>query len=102
AVVTFSAVSVAIWVVARPTRGPAPAQVRFELTPSPAGALWTGDAQSPDIAISPDGLHVAYAGSASATSETLLMVRRLDDLDAMPLPGTMGAHAPFFSPDGQW
>src|SRR6185295_14057061 len=29
-------------------------------------------------------------------------VRRLDQLQATPLPGTEGARNPFFSPDGQW
>ena len=29
-------------------------------------------------------------------------MRRLDQLQATPLPGTEGARNPFFSPDGQW
>ena len=31
-----------------------------------------------------------------------LYMRRLDQLEAVPLPGTDGANSPFFSPDGQW
>src|SRR5437667_12907175 len=31
-----------------------------------------------------------------------LFTRRLDQLKTTPLPGTEGADAPFFSPDGQW
>ena len=31
-----------------------------------------------------------------------LFTRRLDQLKTTPLPGTEGAYAPFFSPDGQW
>ena len=30
------------------------------------------------------------------------MYSRLDQLDATVLPGTEGAHCPFFSPDGEW
>ena len=33
---------------------------------------------------------------------TTLAVRNLDAYDAVALPGTEGATAPFFSPDGQW
>jgi len=52
------------------------------------------------IAISPDGLRVAFA--ATADGMTRLYVRALDTLDAVPLPGTEDAGTPFFSPDGRW
>jgi serine/threonine-protein kinase len=35
-------------------------------------------------------------------SHNRLFTRRLDQQQAAELPGTEGAHAPFFSPDGQW
>ena len=50
------------------------------------------------VAISPDGLRLAYASG----SPTRLFTRRLDQPNATELPGTQGAVAPFFSPDGQW
>ena len=31
-----------------------------------------------------------------------LYLRRLDELESEPIPGTEGARFPFFSPDGQW
>jgi eukaryotic-like serine/threonine-protein kinase len=34
--------------------------------------------------------------------QTQLFVRPLEGLEAMPLPGTTNAVAPFFSPDGRW
>jgi len=54
----------------------------------------------PALAVSPDGSTVAYV--AQGPSSVQLYVRRLDQLDVMALPGTDGAYAPFFSPDGEW
>ncbi len=52
------------------------------------------------VAISPDGRLLAY--TADSAGSRLLYLRPLDQLEATPLPGTEGAHAPFFSPDGKW
>jgi Tol biopolymer transport system component len=52
-----------------------------------------------NVVISPDGKRIAYV------SQNRLFTRRLDQLDeasALELPGTVGAYAPFFSPDGRW
>jgi serine/threonine-protein kinase len=50
------------------------------------------------VVLSPDGTRILYpSGSLSR-----LYTRRLDQSKAMELPGTNGAFAPFFSPDGQW
>jgi len=54
----------------------------------------------PDLAISPDGQSLVYV--AAGASEKQLYIRRLDELEAVPIPGTEGARGPFFSPDGQW
>ncbi len=48
------------------------------------------------VAISPDGSKLVYAANER------LYVRSLDAINAVELPGTEGAMAPFFSPDGQW
>ncbi len=50
------------------------------------------------IAISPDGTRLVYASGTPVK----LFTRRLDQPKATELPGTQGAIAPFFSPDGQW
>ena len=34
--------------------------------------------------------------------ERRLYLRSLEQLDALPLPGTEGGSHPFFSPDGRW
>jgi serine/threonine protein kinase len=50
------------------------------------------------IALSPDGRALVYSGPSGSGS--LLWLRRLDQLNATPIPGTEGAQSPFFSADG--
>jgi serine/threonine protein kinase/Tol biopolymer transport system component len=52
------------------------------------------------IALSSDGRYLAYTGLAG--NSTQIFVRRLDQLDVQPIPGTDGAVYLCFSPDGQW
>ena len=51
------------------------------------------------LALSPDGSRLAYVAPADST--TRLYVRRLEQDSVAGLPGTEGAYAPFFSPDGE-
>ncbi|HET7110318.1 MAG TPA: protein kinase [Gemmatimonadales bacterium] len=50
------------------------------------------------LALDPAGRRVAFVGPEG--TGTMLWVRELDQESARPLPGTTGAFAPFFSPDG--
>ncbi|NNG16681.1 MAG: protein kinase [Gemmatimonadales bacterium] len=50
------------------------------------------------MALSPAGAHLVYVGPAGGA--TRLYLRSLDDFGSRPLAGTEGAHAPFFSPNG--
>ena len=52
------------------------------------------------LAWSPDGRTIVFGGSRAGAEQ--LYARRLDQLQATPLPGTEGAVRPFFSPDGAW
>ncbi|MGH9314438.1 MAG: winged helix-turn-helix domain-containing protein [Vicinamibacterales bacterium] len=52
----------------------------------------------PVIAISPDGQRIVY--TAGSTGAYQLFLRRMDQFEATPIPGTRGGHGPFFSPDG--
>jgi serine/threonine-protein kinase len=51
------------------------------------------------VALSPDGSMLAYAAEHNGNSQ--LFLRALDRFDAKPIPGTVGAYTPFFSPDGR-
>ena len=50
--------------------------------------------------MTPDGTRVIYTGGAVGAER--LFVRRMDQVEATPLPGTEGGHGPFVSPDGDW
>ena len=52
------------------------------------------------IAIAQDAKAIAY--TARRDGKVQLFVRRLDENAATVVPGSEGAHNPFFSPDGQW
>jgi len=51
------------------------------------------------IALSPDGARLVYVAVRRGVPQ--LFVRQLDQFEAKALPGTEGAYAPFFSPDGR-
>jgi len=52
-------------------------------------------------AISPDGGTIVYT-VASGASSGMLVAQRMDQLQARPIPGTIGGYQPYFSPDGAW
>ena len=55
--------------------------------------------ESPLIAVSPSGNEIAYV--AKTAESTQLYRRALDGWEARPVPNTVGAIHPFYSPDGQ-
>jgi len=63
----------------------------------PLGVLIDDGAYAP-IAVSADGRTIAFVGASGSTKQ--LYVKRLDETQARLLPGTEGATAPTFSPDG--
>ena len=65
----------------------------------PGVSLLTSGAQR-DIALSPDGRAIAFAGLIE--NRSAIFLRSLDHFDAVKIAGTEGAEGPFFSPDGQW
>lgn len=56
----------------------------------------------PNVALSSDGGTLAFVALTRESHSTQLYVRRLDQLNAVPLSGTDDARNPFFSPDGRW
>ncbi|MHC4632499.1 MAG: TolB family protein, partial [Planctomycetota bacterium] len=52
-----------------------------------------------NVALSPDGTLLVYV--VSQEGQRRLFVRKMDELDPRPIPGTEDARYPFFSPDGE-
>jgi serine/threonine protein kinase len=92
--------SVAAWALLRPEQLP-PSVARFE-SPFREGQAPLGPSE-----ILRDGSGLVYVGAGSGSSPSQLWLRRWDDLDARPIPGTEGARVSFsggllgVSPDGQ-
>jgi eukaryotic-like serine/threonine-protein kinase len=105
AIVTVLAVALVggltAWSPWRSIRSPRPLRLSVDLgADAPLGLL--GAQFGNAIAISPDGSTIAFIGQKNSAAPPQLYVRRLDETHATLLPGTDGANAPFFSPDGIW
>lgn len=81
----------------RAPSAPAPA---VHLPMAPPSGLKPSLGFGPSVAVSPDGRTVVSVLESGTT--TLLYMKRLDELEMRPMPGTGGARSPFFSPSGQW
>lgn len=57
---------------------------------------------SPILALSPDGNHVAFVADILGGDGRQLMLIPSSGKDPVLLDGTQGAETPFFSPDSQW
>ena len=97
-VASAAVVGVAVWALMRGAPAPRSQPMRFAIVPPAAQPLVISGLDR-DSAISPDGRHLVYF---AGTGQTQLMVRAIDQLDAVPLRGITGARAPFMSPDGRW
>ena len=87
--------AIAVWQYTH-FRAPLAPIVRMRIEPV-AGTSF--DRRAPALALSPDGLTLAWSACDSACR---LYVRSLDQLDPHQVQGTDGASAPFFSPDSRW
>ena len=85
---------VALWNLTRPALSPS-TMVTISLPPTAPLATLPGI----EIAISPNGRRVVFL--AEIEGRTQLYRRFMDELEAVPIPGTEGAISPFFSPDGE-
>ena len=95
AMLVIAALGAGWWRAARPVSRPLMRFTELE-TSVTLDVLARGSA----VAISPDGLRLAYISAAGGT--THLSMRRLDNSVSTVLSGTEGAGAPFFSPDSRW
>jgi Tol biopolymer transport system component len=87
--------------IARRTPAPEPNVVRFTIMPPPSVAFSPGGVAVPaaQLAVSPDGRAIAFV-AAPTGGRRLIWVRKLHEIDAKAVPGTVGASYPFWSPDG--
>jgi eukaryotic-like serine/threonine-protein kinase len=91
----LTGLATAWWAIPRPAPR---ALTRLVITPPPTAPL------TPEVvgkvALSPDGRALVYVGGTGP--QRRLYVRRLDQINVVPVVGTEGAVQPFFSPDSQW
>ena len=101
AVALVAITGLAVWTAMRPGP-PIPRPVtRTMLTLPPGEPLRLLNPFDTDVAISPDGTHVVYAGTRDGQPQ--LYVRALDQLEATALTGfSSQPRNPFLSPDGNW
>jgi serine/threonine-protein kinase len=92
--VALASVAFGIWGWLRATPERAEPVVRSVVT-LPDEARAEAQQSGTPLALSPDGSVLVYAGKQQ------LYIRRLDQTDIVPIPNTLGAQQPFFSPDGQ-
>ena len=80
------------------TDAPKPVR-RFEIDIGRARPIYDWSIVS-QFALSPDGSRLAYVARLGDTTQ--LFIRRIDEVEAVAVPDTEHALAPFFSPDGRW
>lgn len=86
------------WAWGRSAR-PAQVHARFAVSLPPGFAFDQGP--GPVVAVSPDGSRLVFV-AVERGGGTQLFVHSFDQFEPAALPGTRGASAPFFSPDGRW
>ncbi len=96
AAVALVSTAMAAWALLRPS--PPRPVIRYSMGLPPGQAMRQG-VLGINIAISPDGSRIVYLGPGEGGDQ--LWLRERDKLEATPLPGTLGAQSPYFSPDGQ-
>ena len=96
---TFSLILLAVALLrGKPSDQPTVQPIRFLLSTSDSTHPW--DNFPWPGAISPDGTTIVYSVLTSAGP--LLYTQHTNQLESHPIPGTLGASQPLFSPDGQW
>ena len=90
-----------VWNLRSPSENPAPDPARLDIA-FPAGETLAIE-QFPSLAVSSRaGGRVVFRAESEQDQTAQLYVRETGSFDMNPLPGTEGAHTPFFSPDGEW
>jgi serine/threonine-protein kinase len=96
----FLAAAVAAWWI-RSTPPPKLQPMRFAIVP-PATLPLAPTISERQLVVSPDGTRLVYVAGRTLSGGGQLMVRTIDQIEAVPLRGITNAHSPFMSPDGRW
>jgi Tol biopolymer transport system component len=100
--VLAAALAVALWALWRASQPIERPPVRVDVDLGPEVSLQPlNSGLGGSVIISPDGSRLVYVASVSGGAFKLF-TRRLDQSNAVELPGTESAGLAFFSPDGQW
>jgi Tol biopolymer transport system component len=91
-----------LWAPWRKAPASTPVRVRAQLDEDGSLAITFGGMWGSAAALSHDGQTLAFVATKNSATAPQLWIRRLDQLQAMPLAGTENAHDPFWSPDGRW
>ena len=75
--------------------------VHFSVVPPPSAPFFV-QGFFRNLAISRDGANLVYVASGGGAASGHLMLRPIDQLNAVPLRGSDNAGFPFVSPDGHW
>jgi Tol biopolymer transport system component len=92
-----AATAIAVWWWTRPV---APAVTRFSISPTGEAAV-NIDPVGADLAILPDGRHIAYVARGSVRTSGRLLIRSLDQLEPKAIVTIGTPRAPFVSADGK-
>ena len=87
-----------VWTLTRPNDAPRPGpSTRFAIHLPESDSFPSAGSS---LAISPDGQTLVYRARRGRVTQ--LFRRSIDQLEALPIPGTEEATEPFLSPDGKW
>ena len=92
-------VAIGAWTFSRRAAPPEPATNAFQV-PMPAGTAQLSSVEGNSLALSPDGLQLAWVG-VDADGSTRIWLRPLAKLESHAVAGTDGASALFWSPDSR-
>ena len=98
--IVAAAVGIAIW---RWKPAPEPSRVVKVPIALPPGQRLAGfKSGKPLLALSPNDSYIAYVATTQDEDARQIYLYSIDNGTFEPVPGTVGAHSPFFSPDEEW
>jgi Tol biopolymer transport system component len=99
ALAALTATAAIVAVAMRPAQLSHPAAIVKFSVPPPVGGGFYENYENTGIAVSPDGLRIAFSARGDGEPQHL-WIRSVSDLDARSVAGTEGATSLFWSPDG--